>query len=54
MAKKEDKDFNLEAEIEKIQQPDWYKKAFVRVMDTTKIKSKSDLDKAFKEFGEMK
>lgn len=56
MAKKEDKkiDFDLEAEIEAYPEPDWYKEAFTRVMDTSKIKSSDDLDKAFKEFGAMK
>ena len=56
MAKKEDKkiDFDLEAELEAIPEPDWYKKAFTQVIDTSKIKSKSDLEKAFKEFGGMK
>lgn len=56
MAKKEDKkiDFDLEAELEAIQKPDWYKEAFTRVMDTSKIKSKADLEKAFNEFGAMK
>ena len=56
MTKKEEMkdDFNLEEEVKLIQEPDWYKEAFLRVMDTSKIKSKSALDKAFKEFGEMK
>lgn len=56
MVKKEEKkeDFNLEEEVKLIQEPDWYKEAFLRVMDTGKIKNKAGLDKAFKEFGEMK
>lgn len=52
--KEEVTDFDFEKELELVQEPDWYKEAFTRVMDTSKIKSKSDLDKAFKEFGGMK
>ena len=59
MAKKESKKnddtaFDFEAELQAYPEPDWYKEAFARVMDTGKIKSKSDMDKAFKEFGAMK
>lgn len=57
MAKKNDEkveEFDFEKELEAYPQPDWYKEAFTRVMDVSKIKSMSDLDKAFKEFGEMK
>jgi hypothetical protein len=59
MAKKETKKnddtaFDLEAELQAYPEPDWYKEAFTRVMDTGKIKSKSELDKALKEFGAMK
>lgn len=55
MAKKDAKEvFDFEKELEACPKPDWYKKAFVKVMDTSKIKSKSDLEKAFKTFGEMK
>ena len=52
MAKKED--FDLINELKAYPCPDWYKKAFCKVCDTSKIKSKKDLDKALKEFGEMR
>ena len=48
------KEFDLNNELEAYPCPDWFKRAFIRVCDTSKIKSKSDLDKAFKKFGEMK
>ncbi len=52
MAKKEE--FDLQSELEAYPCPDWYKKAFTKTMDVSKIKSKSDLDKAFKKYGEMR
>jgi len=48
------KEFDLNKELEAYPCPDWFKRAFLKVFDTSKIKSKSDLDKAFKKFGEMK
>ena len=58
MAKKEKKEaeekFDLEKALSECPKPEWYKKAFLVTMDTTKIKSKSDLSKAFKTYGEMK
>jgi len=59
MAKKETKKnddtaFNLEAELKAYPAPDWYIEAFTRIIDTSKIKSKSELDKAIEEFGAMK
>lgn len=55
MTKKEAKvEFDLTKELEDYPLPDWYKLAFTRTMDTSKIKSKSDLDKAIKEYGRMK
>ena len=52
MAKKEDKvEFDLTKELEAYPLPDWYKLAFTRTMDTSKINSKSDLDKALKNMG---
>ena len=56
MAKKKEEaeEFDLEQAIEEYPKPDWYKLAFTRTMDTSKIKSQSDLEKAFKTYGEMK
>lgn len=57
MAKKKEeaeKEFDLSAAIEAYPAPDWYKLAFTRTMDLSKIKSESDLEKAFKTYGEMK
>ena len=51
MAKKE---FDLNTELDAYPCPDWYKLAFTRTVDIKKIKSKSDLDKALKDYGEMK
>lgn len=47
-------DFDFDKAIEECPKPDWYKKAFCKVMDTSKIKSQNDLIKLFKEFGEMR
>ena len=59
MAKKkteeEDKTaFDLEQALADCPKPEWYKRAFVKVMDTSKIKSENDLKKSMKEFGGMK
>ena len=61
MAKKEAKtekadkvDFDLETALAECPKPEWYKKAFCITMDTSKIKSQSDLNKAMKTYGEMK
>lgn len=55
MAKKEEKaKFDLETALAEYPEPEWYKKAFLKTMDTAKIKSQSDLEKAFKTYGEMK
>ena len=57
MAKKKEEGaegFDLEAAIEAYPAPDWYKLAFTRTMDLSKIKSESDLEKAFKTYGELK
>ena len=60
MAKKETKKeeeksaFDLEAELEAYPLPDWYKTAFTLTVDTSNIKNKSDLDKAFEKYGAMK
>ena len=46
--------FDLKTALADCPKPEWYKKAFVKVMDTTKIKSENDLKKSMKEFGGMK
>ena len=46
--------FDLEQALADCPKPEWYKKAFCKVMDTTKIKSEADLTKMMKEFGGMK
>ena len=45
--------FDLQEAIKECPKPDWYKKAFCKVMDLTKIKSQDDLIKAMKRFGGM-
>ena len=52
--KKEDNKFDLKKELDAYPCPEWYKKAFVATVDTSKINSKSDLDKAIQKYGEMK
>lgn len=54
MSKKKDDDFNLEEVITECPKPDFVKRAFVRTVDTSKIKSKSDLVKEFKKYEELK
>ena len=46
--------FDLETALNDCPKPEWYKRAFVKVMDTSKIKSEADLIKLMKEFGGMK
>ena len=45
--------FDLTKALEECPKPDWYKEAFLKVMDTTKIKSQDDLIKQMKIFGGM-
>jgi hypothetical protein len=57
--KKEEKkptknDFDLDKALKECPKPEWYKNAFVKVMDTSKIKNQNDLTKQMKEFGAMK
>ena len=54
-AKKEIKSepFDLAKALEECPKPEWYKEAFLKVMDTSKIKSQTDLIKLMKEFGAM-
>ena len=56
MAKKEKESdsFDLETAIQECPKPEWYKKAFLKTVDVSKIKSLSDLKKQFKTYGEMK
>ena len=57
MAKKEKKkaeSFDLEQAIKDCPKPEWVKKAFLKTVDVSKIKSESDLKKQFKTYGEMK
>ena len=58
MAKKKTEEkaeaFDLEQALVDCPKPEWYKKAFCKVMDTSKIKSEADLKKLMKEFGGMK
>ena len=58
MAKKQEKevkaDFDLTAALAECPKPEWYKEAFTKVMDTSKIKNQNDLTKLMKEFGELK
>lgn len=45
--------FDLDEALAECPKPEWYKKAFTRVMDTSKIKNQNDLNKLMKEFGAM-
>ena len=58
MAKKKTEEkaetFDLTEALADCPKPEWYKKAFTKVMDTSKIKSEADLIKLMKEFGGMK
>lgn len=47
-------DFNLLEELKDYPCPDWYKKAFLKTYDTSKIKNRNDMEKAIIEYGEMK
>ena len=52
--KKEETAFDLQEALKECPKPEWYKKAFMITMDTSKIKSKDDLNKLMKEYGGMK
>ena len=57
MAKKQNKTdevFDLQKALEECPKPEWYKKAFLKTMDTSKIKNTNDLNKLMKTYGEMK
>ena len=53
MSKKENT-FDFEAELKALQYPDWLKNAFKDKIDTSKIKNKTDLEKEFKKYMELK
>ena len=54
MAKKEEKaTFDLESALAECPKPEWYKKAFLITMDTSKIKSQEDLMKMMRAYGAM-
>ena len=53
MAKKKE-EFDLIEALKEYPKPEWYKKAFMVTMKTEGIKSKADLDKAMKEYGELR
>lgn len=53
MAKKNENAFDLQAELKDYPKPTFLKNAFMKIVDVDKIKSKSDLDKAFKKFEEL-
>jgi len=46
--------FDLNEALATCPKPEWYKKAFCKIMDTSKIKSMADLTKMMKEFGGLK
>lgn len=55
--KKEDETnakFDLQEALNDLSYPDFVKRAFVKTVDVGKIKSKSDLDKEFKKYMELK
>ena len=56
MAKKNEakEEFDLEKALSECPKPEWYKRAFLVTMDTSKIKNQNDLNKAMKTYGEMK
>lgn len=54
--KKNDKDteFDLQSALTDLPYPDFVKRAFNKTVDLSKVKSKSDLDKEFKKYMELK
>ena len=51
--KKEEETFDLEQALSECPKPEWYKRAFLITMDTSKIKSQEDLVKMMKTYGAM-
>ena len=55
MARKtKESDFDLQTALAECPKPEWVKRAFLKTVDVSKIKSESDLKKEFKTYGEMK
>lgn len=54
MTKKEKDTFDLETELNECPKPDFIKRAFIKTVDVSKIKNKSDLNKEFKKYMELK
>ena len=52
--KEKSEPFDLEQALNKCPKPEFYKEAFIKTVDVTKIKNKSDLIKEFKKYMEMK
>ena len=52
--KKEDAKFDLQEALTDLQVAEFVKRAFVRTVNVDNIKSKSDLDKEFKKYMELK
>ena len=52
--KKETESFDLNQAIEECPKPDFFKRAFLLTWDVSEIKSKDDLIKDFKTYGELK
>ena len=50
---KKTEDFNLTEALKECPKPEWYKKAFCKTMDISKIKNTEDLIKAMKKYGGM-
>lgn len=46
--------FNLTESLNDLPEADFLKRAFVKTVDVSKIKSKNDLEKEFKKYKEMK
>lgn len=53
MSKKEKTAFDLNVELETYPKPEFMKRAFIKTVDISKIKNKSDLDKEFKKYEEL-
>ena len=51
--KKTDNEFNLKDKIDDYPVADFIKQAFIKTVDTNKIKSESDFEKEFKKYMEL-
>lgn len=52
--KKDETPFDVLKALNECPKPEWYKKAFLITMDTSKVKNQNDLVKLMKTYGEMK